>query len=112
MNRAASPALLLLTAAAQPSSAPLTVDINEAGRTLATLNDWRAIIFVLVILLFLQLIERWWSSREARLERKENAELARSFAASADKMAEVLSSVRAEMMVLRALTSRVESNHG
>lgn len=111
MNGGAAPGLLVLTAGAQPSSAPLAVDINEAGRTLATLNDWRAIIFVLVILLFLQLIERWWSSREARLERKENAELARSFAASADKVANALGSVQGELMVLRALTSRVESNH-
>jgi hypothetical protein len=43
--------------AAPPSSARL--DINESGRVLATLDDWRAITFVLVVILFLQLIERW-----------------------------------------------------
>jgi hypothetical protein len=113
MRRRAAPALLLLTAAAQPSSTPTaSIDINETGRTLATLNDWRAIIFVLVVLLFFQLVERWWSSRDARLERKEMAALARSFAESANQVAGGLNAVQAELLVLRALTSRVESNHG
>lgn len=56
--KAARPLPLLLLAAASAPTANLP-DINESGRVLATLNDWRAIIFVLVVMLFLQLIERW-----------------------------------------------------
>lgn len=102
--------LLMLTTAAAPLSDRL--DINESGRVLATLDDWRAIIFVLLIIIVLQMIERWGAARSIRQERAEIAELVKSLGPSTDKVAEALFALKTEMVVLRALTSRVESNLG
>lgn len=49
------PALLLLGAA---SPTPSLEQMNDTGRVLATLNDWRAIVFVLLVIIFLQFVER------------------------------------------------------
>lgn len=52
---AALPALLLLGAS---NPTPSMEQVNEAGRVLATLNDWRAIVFTLLAIIFLQFVER------------------------------------------------------
>lgn len=49
---------LLLTASASPMQ---PADINEAGRVLATLNDWRAIIFAMLFIIFLMLGALLWA---------------------------------------------------
>lgn len=84
-------------------------NVNGAGEVLAHLNDWRAIVFVLVFIIVVLLFERTVSQREMRLERREMRELSRSFAESAEKVSRALSSLRLEVMVLRATASRVES---
>ena len=85
-------------------------DINEAGRTLAQLNDWRAIVFVLVFIIVVMTIERLWNTREARLERKQMRDIANNFAESATKVGDALAGVEREIIVLRALAGRVEAN--
>jgi hypothetical protein len=50
---------LLLLPGASSAPVPKMSDLNDTGRVLATLDDWRAITFVLVVILFLQLVERW-----------------------------------------------------
>lgn len=88
---------------------PTIPDINATGEVLAHLNDWRAIVFVLVFIIVVLLWERIWTQREMRLERREMRDLTQSFANSAEKVSRALSSLRLEVMVLRATASRVES---
>ena len=88
---------------------PSLPNVNEAGEVLAHLNDWRAIVFVLVFIIVVLLLERIWAQREMRLERREMRGLTESFANSAEKVSRALSSLRLEVMVLRATASRVES---
>ena len=96
-------------AAASTTSIP---DINEAGRVMAELNDWRAIVFVLVFVITMLLIERLWAQREMRLERREMRDLAKSFSDSATKVADALSTLRLEVGVLRVVAARMESVSG
>lgn len=84
-------------------------DVIEAGRVMAELNDWRAITFVLVLVIAILLLERLWSQRDMRLERREMKEIARSFADSAGAVAEALATLRTEVTVLRITSARMES---
>lgn len=86
-------------------------DINEAGRVMAQLNDWRAIVFVLVFIIIAFIIERFWMQREMRLERQQLREVATIFGNSAEKVSEALNSLKTEITVLRAVSSRVEATH-
>lgn len=92
-------ALALLTAASSPPS----VDINEAGRTLATLNDWRAMIFVVLVLLFLQTAERWWAGFRASRTADKFAEGAAALAKSIDTLSasQAVSSVQMQAELAR-----------
>lgn len=83
--------------------------IDEVGRVMAQLNDWRAITFVLVVVIVVLLFERYWSQREMRLERKAMMEIATQFATSAGAVAEALNSVRQEVAALRLVTARIAS---
>lgn len=47
-----------LTASASPMQ---TADINETGRVLATLNDWRALLFAMLFIIFLLLGALLWA---------------------------------------------------
>ena len=99
-------AFLPLTAAAPP---PTPLDVNETGRVLATLDDWRAITFALIVLIFLQLIERLWSGREARLERKALIDTLDKMRGSIDSAIATIATFSSELFVFRALSSRIES---
>lgn len=77
--------------------------LAENGRVLATLDDWRAIVFVLVGVIVLLIIFIVWttaagSRREERLAR------------AIDKVGDAMDALTVEIKVLRALASRVESN--
>lgn len=78
-------------------------DVNEAGRVLATLNDWRAIIFVLIILLFLQTGERWWAGFRASRTADKFAEGAAKLAKSIDTLSasQAVSSVQVQAELSR-----------
>lgn len=84
-------------------------DINEAGRVLAQLDDWRAITFVLVLVIVVLLLERYFTQRDMRLERKAMMDVANQFATNSGKVAEAMSALRQELMSLRLTTARVES---
>lgn len=86
--------------------------VNETGRVLAQLDDWRAITFVLILVIAILLFERFWAYRTAAMERREMRDLAGSFAGSASKVADALADLRTEILVLRATASRVESTTG
>lgn len=43
------------------STSPLAPDVNEAGRVLATLNDWRALLFAMLFIIFLLLGALLWA---------------------------------------------------
>ena len=83
------------------------LDINEAGRVMAQLNDWRAITFVLVMVIVLLLVERFWAQREARLERKEMMRLAQEFALNSGKVANALQALRTQVESLKEFADRV-----
>lgn len=87
--------LLLLVAAAQPMTAP---DVVEAGRVMAELDDWRAILFVALVLCALMLV--------ALL-----AVVGMAFRAWA-KSAEALSAVREVIGTLSIIVARIETKLG
>lgn len=89
-----------------PSTLP---NVTKAGEVLAQLNDWRAILYVLVFIIVCMIIERVWMQHNMVKERQQMREVAASFATSAEKVGEALSGLRVEVMVLRALSSRVEA---
>ncbi len=82
--------------------------IAENGRVLATLDDWRAMGFVIVILFIVLVFIIFMLLRSTRIERKEMSDergrmwsVADKFGAAADKLA-------VEMRVQAALLARVE----
>lgn len=95
------------------SQLPQNPDVIEYGRVLATLNDWRAIIFTIVfvfIFIFIFLMALIiWREKAMMVERRENRDLAVSFADSASKVAHSLSELSTKIAVLSALTARAES---
>lgn len=95
------PPLLLLTSAA-PVGVALP-DVNNAGQVLATLNDWRAITFILMFLLIASVVERIWGSGSfSRASAKE----AERFAVALEKVADAVEASSrthtAELHLLRA----------
>lgn len=43
------------------SAAPSPVDVNEAGRVMAQLDDWRALMFVMMVLIFMLVAALVWA---------------------------------------------------
>ena len=100
------------TEAAIASSANNTGAIAEvvsSGQVLAQLNDWRAITFVLVVVIVVLLLERYWSNKDMRAERKAMMDVATKFAENAGEVAQAMSALRTEIMAFRITTARVES---
>lgn len=94
-------------------------DVIEAGRVLATLDDWRAMLFGSMFIIVVLLIERGVAAYSMRQERKEMAaererawDTAQKFGTNAELVAHALSTLTTEITVLRALSSRVESSIG
>lgn len=96
------PLFLTLTGASSPSM----TDVNESGRVLATLNDWRAITFVLLTIIFFQLIERLVTAlRHARAQDRAYTIVERASAQDAT-MAEAFRSMTASMSRLESALVR------
>ena len=98
-------------AAVPPVTAPVqTIDINEAGRVLATLNDWRSIMFaelvvigVLVLLLCAMVgVIVWMANRRSANDQATLQVLKESIAANVDQAA----SIRA----METIVSRLEAH--
>ena len=102
--------MVLLTLAAGPPTGPVQApSIDELSRALATNNDWRAIALVLVFVIMVLILERWFSGWRAERERKSLLSMAQSFSTNAEKVADALSSLREEISVMRAVSARIES---
>lgn len=93
-----------------PQQAP---DVIEAGRVMATLDDWRAImfiilfVFVFIVVTLLAFIV--WRENAMQKERVALRELAKSFSDSAADVAKSLGDLSTKIAVLAALTARAEA---
>lgn len=88
---------------------PQNPDVVEAGRVLATLDDWRAIVFILAFIIVVLIIERGWAGWSMRKERQDMWMVANKFGDASDKLTVVMNDVKTELAVLRYVSSRVES---
>jgi len=97
--------------------APVTTDratsigqaVAENGRVLATLDDWRAMGFVIVILFMVLVFIIVMLLRSTKSERKEMSEERTRMWAVADKFGEAADKLAIGMQVQAALFSRLES---
>lgn len=87
-------------------------DVVEAGRVLATLDDWRAITFVLVFVIVMMVIERGAAAWNMRKEREKMWSVADKFGEAADKLGDTMGELKTELAVLRAVSARVEQTSG
>lgn len=85
-------------------------DVIEAGRVLATLDDWRAIVFVLIFLIFVLIVERGVSAWQMKKERERMWSVAQQMGVNSEKIAEAMNGLRTEITVLRAVSARMESH--
>lgn len=88
---------------------PQHPDVIKAGEVLATLNDWRAIVFVMMFLIAFMLIERAFASFQMRKERERMWLVADKFGQAAESMVGTVNELKTELAVLRAVSARVES---
>jgi hypothetical protein len=84
-------------------------DVIKAGEVLATLNDWRAITFLLVFVIVCFIVERGLSSRAMQKERERMWQVSEKFGDAAERLGEQLNDVVTELQVQRALNARLES---
>lgn len=102
--------------------------VIRAGEVMATLNDWRAILFIMLFVMISLIGIIFYLVTSNRLERKAMVDerkviaeqaaeerrridiVADKFTAAAAKLGENFGRVSEELAVLRAVTSRVESN--
>jgi hypothetical protein len=86
--------------------------LAENGRVLATLDDWRAILFVALLLIVSLIITVVVLLRANRQERRDiSAERERMWGV-ADKFGEAAGKLTGELQVQQALNARVESALG
>lgn len=86
--------------------------LAENGRVLATLDDWRAILFVSVLLIVALISTVVLLLRANRLERRDMAAERERMWAVADKFGQAASQLTGELQVQQALNARVESALG
>jgi len=86
--------------------------VAENGRVLATLDDWRAIAFVIVIVLLTMVGIIVVLLRATRLERKDMSDERGRMWAVADKFGVAADKLAVEMRVQAALLARVEGALG
>lgn len=98
---------------------PPTLNLKEVGEAIAQLQDFRLIMYVLIVVLVIVVTERGFSAWGMRQERKQLAEERKEMWKVADKFTEAAKGVGdtvdklvIELQVLRALTSRVEQRPG
>lgn len=99
-------------------SDPTQVDVVQVGKVMATLDDVRLIIYVLIVVIVVLIMERVWTAagvraerRDMRAEREKMWEVADKFGSAAEKVGEQTDKLVVELQVLRALSSRVESHN-
>lgn len=100
-----------------PATVPVsTVDMQEVGRVMATLDDWRTIVYAMLVIFAIMVLERaaaaWGmrnERRDMRAEREKMWEVADKFGEAAKEYTSATDKVVVELQVLRALAARVES---
>lgn len=110
-------------------SAEIAKTVAENGRVLATLDDWRAMGFLVVLFFIVMAVERWSAARGMRAERAEMRkereqmrldmqaernklyEVADKFTAVAERLGENANRVVTQLEVLKAVSSRVEARN-
>lgn len=96
-----------------------SMDVEKIGRVMATLDDFRLLQYVLIVVIIgLGLLVAWLFGGIGRERRETNATMAAErermwsvadkFGAAADKIGEQTDKLVVELRVLRALSSRVE----
>lgn len=85
------------------------VDLNEAGRVLAQLDDWRAIVFVFMFMFIVMVLERGLSAIQMRRERQQMWQLAQTMTSNSEKVAEALNGLKVEFQAARMVASRMEA---
>lgn len=88
---------------AAASRKEVSSQLAENGRVLATLDDWRAIVFVLVGVIVVLIAFIVW-------DRLTNSRREDRLVAAIDKVGTAMDALTLEIKVLRAVASRVESN--
>jgi len=82
--------------------------LAENGRVLATLDDWRAIVFVLVGVIVVLVLKDVWDRAHMRRERKDMSDERQRMWTLAQSFGEASGKLAAQMDVMSALAARVE----
>jgi hypothetical protein len=106
-----------MQAAPQPQLSPEQVQrlgdaLAEQGRVLATLDDWRAILFVALLVIVALIITIVAVLRANRLERRDMASERERAWTVADKFGNAAGELSSELRVQQSLSARVESALG
>lgn len=86
--------------------------LAEQGRVLATLDDWRAILFVAVLLIVALIVTVIVLLRANRQERRDISSERERMWGVADKFGSAAAQLTGELQVQQALNARVESALG
>lgn len=86
--------------------------LAENGRVLATLDDWRAILFVAILIIVALIVTIVVLLRANRTERKDMAAERERVWQVADKFGDAAGKLTAEIQVTQALDARVETALG
>lgn len=93
-----------------------TPSVTEVGKVMAGLEDFKLIIFVLLVLIFIMVAERAAAAfgmraerRDMRAERERMWAVADKFGEAATAIGEQTDKLVVELQVLRTLAARVES---
>ena len=100
--------MALVTSSPVPSSETL----QQISHDLAQLQDFRLLFYVLILIIILLITERWLAAAGMRKERQDMWKVADKFSTAAKEFSDQTDKLVIELQVLRALTSRVESNAG
>lgn len=96
-----------------PETARRVADaLAENGRVLATLDDWRAILFVFVVVLLIMVAVVITLLRANRAERRDMAAERERMWGVADKFGDAAGKLTSELQVQQVLNARVETALG
>jgi len=90
---------------------PSPETLEKLANGLAQLQDFRLLFYVLIVMIFVLIAERWSASYGMRKEREKMWAVADKFSEAAKEFSEQTDKLVVELQVLRALTSRVETLH-
>lgn len=86
-----------------------TPDMIEVGRVMATLDDWRTMVYVLLVIISIMIVERGITAWMMRKEREKMWQVADKFGQAADKLGETTIEMKTQNAVFHTLFSRFET---